>query len=193
MNKNILSLFVLFMYVTISFSQNEINGYKYIIIPKKYDFLKGEDDKYKLNSLTKFLFNKNGFTALFQDEDYPEDLRLNTCLGLVVHIVNDSKLLTSRLKIELRDCYNKEVYTSIEGKSREKAYEKAYQEALRGAFVSFEAMNYKFDPALVANRSIATKSSIPENNVAVETNSPPKKEPEAVMGHTELGHGSGRT
>ena len=180
MNKNILCLFVLFMYVTISFSQNEINGYKYIIIPKKYDFLKGEDDKYKLNSLTKFLFNKNGFSALFQNEDYPEDLRLNTCLGLVVHIVNDSKLLTSRLKIELRDCYNNEVYTSIEGKSREKAYEKAYQEALRGAFVSFEAMNYKFDPALVANRSIATKSSIPENNVAVETNSPPKKELEAV-------------
>jgi len=180
MNKKILSLIVLFMYVAVSFSQNELNGYKYIVIPKKYDFLKGEDDKYKLNSLTKFLFNKNGFNALFQDEDYPEDLRLNTCLGLVVYVINDSKVFTTRLKIELRDCYNKTVYTSIEGKSREKDYEKAYQEALRGAFVSLEVMSYNFDPALITNLSIVSNTNIPENNVDTETKAIPEKEPEVV-------------
>ncbi len=178
MNKSILSLLVILMVAKFSFSQNQLNGYKYIIVPKKYNFLKGDDDRYKLNSLTKYLFNKNGFTAFFQDEEYPEDLQLNMCIGLVVDIANNSKLFTTRLKIELKDCYNKIVYTSIEGKSREKAYEKAYQEALREAFVSFEVMNYKFDPVLVTNRSIAIKKSVPENNVAVDTESPAKKEPE---------------
>ena len=165
------------MVVKFSFSQNELNGYKYILVPKKYDFLKGDDDRYKLNSLTKFLFNKNGFTTLFQDEDYPEDLRLNMCLGLVVDIANDSKVFTTRLKIELKDCYNKTVYTSIEGSSREKEYEKAYQEALRKSFVSYEAMNYRFDPALVANLTRASKTNPPVNPVIIETNSPPKEEP----------------
>lgn len=180
MNKNILSLLVLFMYVTVSFSQNELNGYKYIIVPKKYDFLKGEDDRYKLNSLTKFLFNKNEFNAFFQDDDYPEDLRLNTCLGLIVYVINDSKVFTTRLKIELRDCYNKTVFTSIEGKSREKDYGNAYQEALRNAFVSLEVMSYKFDPALITNLSTVSKTNNPVNNVTTETKTLPEKEPEVV-------------
>lgn len=180
MNNKILALFILFMYVTVSFSQNELNAYKYIIIPKKYDFLKTED-KYKLNSLTEFLFNKHGFTALFQDEDFPQDLMLNPCLGVDVEIENNSKMMSTRLKIEIRDCYKKIVYTSIEGKTREKVYEKAYQEALRSAFVSFEAMNYEFDPALVANLSIALKSDGSGLPVSAEVVSPAKTEPEAVI------------
>jgi hypothetical protein len=180
MNNKILALFILFMYVTVSFSQNELNAYKYIIVPKKYDFLKS-DDKYKLNSLTKFLFNKHGFTALFQDEDFPHDLLLNPCLGVDVEIDNDSKMMSTRLKIEIRDCYKKIVYTSIEGKTREKVYEKAYQEALRSAFVSFEAMNYEFDPALVTNLSIALKSDGSGSIVSAEAVSPEKAEPEAVI------------
>ena len=80
MNNKLFSLFILIMYVTVSFSQNELNAYKYIIVPKEYDFFKyKEEDKYKLNSLTKFLFNKYGYVALFQHEDYPQDLLLNPC------------------------------------------------------------------------------------------------------------------
>ena len=39
------------------FGQQSINAYKYIIVPKNYDFLRLED-QYQLNSLTKFLFTK---------------------------------------------------------------------------------------------------------------------------------------
>ena len=51
---------MLFMYITASFSQNELNPYKYIIVPKKFNSIKGEEDKYQLNSLTEFLFDKQG-------------------------------------------------------------------------------------------------------------------------------------
>ena len=159
MNNKILSFLVLFMYITASFSQNELNPYKYIIVPKKYDIFKGEEDKYQLNSLTEFLFDKNGFNTLFQDEDFPQDLLLNPCLGLIVDVTEVNKLLTTRLKIELSDCHNKIVYTSVEGVTREKEFKKAYQEALRAAFVSFEAMNYEYDPSLVANRSATPKTN----------------------------------
>lgn len=180
MNKKILSLFVLFLYVTISFSQNELNGYKYILVPKKYDFLKGVEDRYRLNSLTKFLFNKYGFTAIFEDEEYPHDLLLNPCLGLEVGIANNSKLLSTRLIIELNDCYNKVIYTSLEGGSRVKEYEKAYQEALRGAFESLKDLNYKFDPALVTNLLVVTNSNNSNNSTTKEAVSSSSTELAAV-------------
>ena len=161
MNKNILSILAFVLYLTASFAQSDIDGYKYVIVPNNYDFLKGEDDKYKLNSLTIFLFDKYGFNAFFEDEDYPQDLLINPCLGVQVQIRNNSKLFTTRLVIELKDCYNKVVYSSIEGSTREKNYEKAYQESLRGAFVSFQAMNYSFDPALVTNLSVAKQTDKP--------------------------------
>ena len=179
MNKKTLSLLILFMYVTVSFSQNELAAYKYIIVPKKYDILKGVEDKYKLNSLTEFLFNKYGFNALFQDEVFPQDLLLNPCLGVVVGLVDDSKLFSTKLKIELRDCYNKVVYTSIEGVSREKEYVRAYQEALRGAFVSFKAMDYEFNPAMVTNSSVVSKTNEPVGSTNAEPQSTVKTEPEA--------------
>ncbi len=177
MNNKLFSLLFLFMYVTVSFSQNELNAYKYIIVPKTYDFFKYEEvDKYKLNSLTKFLFNKYGYIALFQDEDYPQDLLLNPCLGVLVDIVNDSKLLSTRLKIELKDCSNKIIYTSREGVTREKEFVKAYQEALRNAFISFQVMTYNFDPHI----AVAYKINVPSNSISVEAESTSKKEPEPV-------------
>jgi len=153
------------MYVTVSFSQNELNAYKYIIVPKKYDFMKGEEDKYQLNSLTEFLFKKHGFKAVFQDETFPQDLLSNPCLGVIAYVTDDSKLFTTRLKFEMKDCYNKTVYTSIEGVTREKEFKKANHEALRAAFVSFETMDYEFNPALVTNLSVASNKIEPVSPV----------------------------
>jgi len=142
--------------------------------------MKGDADKYKLNSLTEFLFTKHGFNALFQDADFPQDLLSNPCLGVVVDVVEDSKLFTTRLKFELRDCYNKIVYTSIEGMTREKEYVKAFQEALRAAFVSFEAMDYEFNPALVTNLSVTSKTTEPTSSVTAKPESSSKTEPGTV-------------
>ena len=73
MKKQFLTILTLTLFSFIVFAQKNINNYKYIIVPTTYSFL-GEEDKYQLNSLTKFLFNKYGFKAFFQDEEFPNDL-----------------------------------------------------------------------------------------------------------------------
>ena len=46
------------------YSQSNLNDYKYVIVPNKFDFLK-ENDQYQLNSLAAFLFEKYGFRLKF--------------------------------------------------------------------------------------------------------------------------------
>ncbi len=154
MKKSLFITLTLFLYVSISLAQSSIDAYKYIIVPKKYDFLK-EDNKYKLNDLTKFLFEKEGYNTLFEDEGFPDDLLKNPCLALTAELKDDSSLFTSKLAVELINCYKKVVFTSAEGKSKEKDYEKSYQEALRNSFVSFEELQYGFDENLVVNNLVA--------------------------------------
>ncbi len=145
MNTKFFTLLVSF-FITISiFSQNSLNDYKYIIVPKKYDFLK-EKDQYQLNSLTQFLFNKYGFEAYMEGEDYPQDLSMNRCSALTTDLLKDSGLFKTKLTIELKDCNGNTVFTSKIGESREKEYATAYNLALRDAFESVKAQNYKYEP-----------------------------------------------
>ncbi len=154
MKKNLLSTLVLFLYVSITMAQSNIDAYKYILVPKKYDFLK-EDNKYKLNDFTKFLFEKQGFETFFEGENYPSDLMNNPCLALTADVKNNSSMFTSKLVIELNNCYKKVVFTSKEGKSKAKEYEKSYQEALRKSFASIEELQYSFDENLVVNNQVS--------------------------------------
>ena len=126
-------------------SQSSLNDYKYIIVPNKFDFLKGKD-QYQLNSLTQFLFNKYGFEAVMEGSNYPEDLIKNRCLALESDVLKDSGLFKTKLKVELKDCNDKVVFTSNFGESREKDFKTAYNLALRDAFKAFEAVNYKYEP-----------------------------------------------
>ena len=128
------------------FAQKNINNYKYVLVPKSYDFTKGED-RYQLNSITKFLFNKYGFEAYFIGDDYPEELINNKCLALRANVV-DAKggLLKTKLEISLEDCFGDIVMTSKVGDSKFKNYSSAYNEALRKAFDSFKFMNYNYAP-----------------------------------------------
>ena len=57
------SMLIALIVVSNVYSQSNLNDYKYIIVPNKFDFLK-EKDQYQLNSLAAFLFNKYGFLAL---------------------------------------------------------------------------------------------------------------------------------
>ena len=130
---------------TASFAQKSINNYKYIIVPSKFDFVK-EKDKYQTSSLTKFLFNKYGFTVFLDDEELPAEIADNRCLALTGTVKDESGMFTTKSVIELTDCYNKVVFTSKEGRSKEKEYKKAYQEAIRDAFKSIEALKYTYVP-----------------------------------------------
>ncbi|MCF7561166.1 hypothetical protein L3X39_11005 [Sabulilitoribacter multivorans] len=145
MKTKFLTLFIAFFIASIAYSQSGLNNYKYVIVPKTYDFLK-ENDQYQLNSLTKFLFEKYGFQTLFEGEDYPEDLTTNRCLALKSNVKKDSGLFKTKLTVQLKDCNDKLVFISEVGESREKEYKVAYNLALRDAFKSFETINYEYKP-----------------------------------------------
>lgn len=125
--------------------QRSLNEYKYVTVPNKFDFLK-YDDQYQLNSLTKFLFTKEGFQTLYGGDVRPEELIKNSCLGLTTKVNNTSGLLNTKLVIELVNCRNETVFTSAEGRSKEKDYKKGYHEALRKAFESITDLNYSYEP-----------------------------------------------
>ena len=146
---------ILFAFLAISGSvigQVTLNNYKYVTIPKKYDFLKSED-QYQLNSLTDFLFMKEGFQTLFDTDSKPQELK-DQCLGLRSEVKKNSSLFTTKLIIVLTNCNNEIVFTSKEGKSKEKDYKKAYHEALRNAFQSISELNYTYDPNILIRKEV---------------------------------------
>ncbi|WP_435413492.1 hypothetical protein [Psychroserpens mesophilus] len=134
------------------FSQDEvinveaIDNYKYIIVPLKYEFL-SDTDQYQINSLTKFLFNKYGYTAFLENDPFPEDLRRNRCLALKAEVVKDrGGFLSTKLIINLMDCNGQLIVASKVGKSREKEFKISYNLALRNAFETFQFYNYTYKP-----------------------------------------------
>lgn len=143
--KKLIAVIFLFGGVFFSSAQN-IDEYKYILVPESYEFL-GEVNQYQLNALTKFLFEREGFNTLMSTGEKPQDLSRNGCLGLNVNLLNESGIFVTKLLIQLKDCNGKIVFTSEEGRSREKEFKVAYNEALRDAFKSIENLNYQYDPA----------------------------------------------
>ncbi|WP_237276225.1 hypothetical protein [Tenacibaculum ovolyticum] len=140
-------LFILLMITTSIFSQKQVNKYKYVIVPNKFDFVK-EKDKYQTSSLTKFLFNKYGFITFLADENLPVDLVDNKCLALFGTVKSNSNLFTTKTIVELRDCSGRIIYSSNEGKSKIKDYKKAYHEAIRNSFESIKKIKYKYEPVV---------------------------------------------
>ncbi|WP_298555415.1 hypothetical protein [uncultured Algibacter sp.] len=146
--------------VSTTFAQTSINNYKYVIVNNKFDFLK-KKDQYQINSLTKFLFNKYGFEAVMEGADYPKDLMLNRCLALHADVTKDPGMFKTKLKVMLNDCNDKVVYTSQFGVSREKEFKAAYNLALRDAFTSIKALNYKYAPnENITSLSIAAQTPV---------------------------------
>lgn len=141
-NRILVCLFLVFS-VKVTFAQKSINNYKYIIVPKQFEFL-NEPDKHQTSSLTKFLFNKYGFKAILTDESFPEDLANNKCLALTSMVSRESSFINTKIVISLRDCYNNIIFESETGISKEKTYKKAYHESIRKAFVSIQRLNYKY-------------------------------------------------
>ncbi|MCF6347183.1 MAG: hypothetical protein L3J20_02630 [Flavobacteriaceae bacterium] len=148
MNTKFFLILVLVITSNSIFSQQSLNDYKYVIVPKNYDFLKSED-QYQLNSLTRFLFKKEGFKTLFDTDNKSQELANNPCLSLISKVKSNSGLFSTKLVIELVNCKNEVIHTSNEGNSKQKDYKKAYQEALRKAFQSISSLGYKYTPVKV--------------------------------------------
>ena len=126
-------------------AQSSVNDYKYIVVPKQFDFLQSKD-QYQTSSLTKFLFNKYGYTVFFDDDDLPKDLSENRCLGLSAQVKSLKGFLITRLQIDLVDCNNNIVMSSDVGETKVKEYSKSYQLAIRDAFKTYQNIDYKYVP-----------------------------------------------
>jgi len=141
--KNLFSC--LFLVFTFSLGlQAQLNEYKYIIVPKNFKGFKDEN-QYKTSTLIKYLFTKKGFEAYYED-DLPSDLNANRCLGLLAQLNHKSTMLVTKASIILVDCNSNEVYTSLEGRSKEKDYLSSYKEAIEMAFTSINSLNYRYNP-----------------------------------------------
>ncbi|MCK0144651.1 hypothetical protein MWU78_03205 [Arenibacter sp. F26102] len=126
-------------------SQAELNKYKYIIVPTKFEAFKSEN-QYQTSTLIKYNLVENGFTAVY-DNDMPVDLVANRCLGLLLSLKDDSSMFTTKVTLILKDCLSNVVYTTVEGISKEKDYKSAYSEAIKECFKSLTGVGYKFVPS----------------------------------------------
>ncbi|MCK0189931.1 hypothetical protein [Arenibacter sp. F20364] len=126
-------------------SQAELNKYKYIIVPTKFEAFKNEN-QYQTSTLIKYHLVENGFTAVY-DNDLPVDLMANRCLGLLLNLEDDSSMFTTKVTLTLKDCLSNVVYTTVEGVSKEKDYKSAFSEAIKECFVSLSGLGYKFEPS----------------------------------------------
>jgi hypothetical protein len=161
--KKILLLLVLFL-TTTAFSQN-VNDYEYVIVPAKFSFLK-VDDKYRLNTNSRLLLQKYGFKSVFPSDSMPSEIANNNCKKLYFDLVEDNKLLITKIKIVLKDCREKVLFESDYGTSKEKELEIAYNKALREAGKSFDKLNYKYNGK---NNSSITQE--PSKTIVSETDS----------------------
>ncbi len=142
---------ILSIFLVVNFAhelQAQLDDYKYIVVPKIFNAFK-QENQYKTSTLVKHLFTKKGFNVIYED-NLPEDLRANECLGLFVNIDDQSTLFTTKTTLELKDCSQVVVFSTIQGKSKKKEYEASYAEAIENAFFSINAMD---SAALIVFRS----------------------------------------
>jgi hypothetical protein len=142
--RRILVLIVLGLYTIGSIAQEGLNTYKYVVIPKRFDAFNGAN-KHQTSTVLKYLFTQKGFQAVYSDA-LPRDLVANTCLGLSADILDESNLFTTKVVVSLMDCEGKIVFSTAQGKSKEKEYKTAYAEALRNAMASFDRIKYVYTP-----------------------------------------------
>lgn len=169
-------LFLLLLIINTSFAQ-QCNDYKYAIIPAEFKFLKSKD-QYKLNTISKMYLEKYGFTTYFDTDILPEELASKNCSKVFVDVINSSTLFVTKLTVEVKDCKNNILFTSVQGKSREKDFQIAYNQALREAFASFETLNHVYNGKDWSEKTVTiqTENAIKaEKKVEVTTTEGPKR------------------
>ncbi len=140
-------------------SQKSLSDYSYVIVSEQFEFQK-EKDKYELNSLTKFLFNKYGFHAYF-DREVPSNV--NRCDGLWVEAEGTPGFIYTKAQLVIRDCNGFEVYRTIFGKSKVKDYKGAYYECVREAFEEIKNLEIQQKEISNSENVLASKTNETDN------------------------------
>jgi hypothetical protein len=157
---------LLFCLSILVFGQN-LKDYQAVIVPLRYDFMSA-DNQYRLATLTKANLLKFGFNAVYENQDYKAEYP-ERCQLLNVDVIKSSGVFTTNLTLVFKDCYDKVIYTSVTGKSREKDYELAYQEALNIAFESLKNIKHKPN-AIQTPKKVAAELT---NDIEAKSTMPP--------------------
>jgi len=165
--KKYLLLVAVFLGLT-AVAQEELNAYKYIIIPSKFDFQK-EVNEHGVNLLLKYKFQQLGFESYLDTDDLPQEVRTNTCLSASPVLHTKSNMFKTVVSVELFDCANKSLFKTQEGSSNSKNIKISYNEAVRKALNSFQGYKLNFTPvkgAVVVERDNQLKKSkvVKQNN-----------------------------
>lgn len=141
-------LFLALLISSYCFSQS-VNDYKAVLIPLKFDFMKS-DNQYRLATLSKFNLSKAGFQAFYANEPMPKENN-DRCNLIYFDVVKPNSFLITKLYITFKDCNGKIIFQSEIGASKEKDSQLAYTESLNKAFISVNALNYKYNNAVSSN------------------------------------------
>jgi hypothetical protein len=170
-------LFILALLMTIPGFSQSLNDYQYLIVPIKYESFK-ENDKFRLNSLTKAFFVKYGFKTFLSNEAIPEEVNNKRCTALSAALVLDNGMFMTKVKLQLKDCKDNLVFETDFGSSRSKDFNVAYNQALREALQSFNKVAYKYNGK---NDSGTTETSV----ATASSDTPQDKAPESPTTTTE--------
>ena len=149
-------IFIIFQ--TSLYAQTDLNQYKYVSVPDRFDFMK-TNDQFQMSSLTQFLLTKKGFTVLESIENYPSDLAANSCLLLDVNVEKIKGFLKTKLEVQFINCKKEVVFRSAIGTSKEKDFKMAYHQAIRAAFDSMEVLNYNYEESAAIDISAPIETS----------------------------------
>lgn len=147
-------IYVLVFLISFAGFAQTVNDYPYVIVPTKFEFQKNEND-YRLNTLVKHNLEKLGYTAFYSKDNLGMNYN-DRCNYLTVQVKELGGFLTTKLQIVFTDCNEKVIFTSKEGKSKQKDRKVGYSEALTEAFESVKALNYKYN---------GTKQVLPSTDV----------------------------
>ena len=140
MGRIIASFFLALSFMT--YGQENLNDYKYIIVPKKFEGFK-EQNAHQTSTLVKHFLTKNGFLVIY-DDAFLDELNTNRCLALVTSLLDESSSFSTKTTVVLKNCKGEIVFKTKQGTSREKDYKTGYSEAIKQAMVSFESVNYVY-------------------------------------------------
>ncbi|MEY4432072.1 MAG: hypothetical protein RLZZ44_202 [Bacteroidota bacterium] len=149
-------VFVFVLFTSFCFAQN-INNYKAVIVPLRFDFIR-TNNEYRLCTLSKINLTNAGFTVFYANEVLPADFN-NRCEVLYYDIVKENAFLATKLHIELKDCNGNLIYKSDTGYTKEKETGLAYSKALDLAFVSVTQLQYKYNNFVSSTPIVAREAN----------------------------------
>lgn len=162
------SLFKLFLILGFSvvYAQS-VADYAYVYVPRTFNDFKTEN-RYNLNKLLTGKLEAKNFKVIRDDE---ANWTVDKCDVLVAELADDSNMLRNRVKLHLKDCYGKVLYTE-QGVSMIKDFEPGFQDALSRAVANVPASTN-------AGAPLTVKAELPPQNVT--TTPEVKKEIENVL------------